>query len=113
MRVSAVRIFPTRAPLRFSGLLPRGRPSLRPWAYYRGDRKLLAALVGLNLANLPLMFGGEGGAAPMAQNRFILPNVILVTIVLAWAVMGRFGRTSRPNDHAMMSARPRAEAPAG
>ncbi|MGZ4575183.1 MAG: hypothetical protein ACXVYU_18535 [Oryzihumus sp.] len=83
------------------------------WAYYRGDRKLLAALIGLNLANLPLMFAGEGGATPMAQNRFILPTVILVTIVMAWAVVGRFARTSRPSEQAMVPARPRSEAPAG
>jgi len=62
------------------------------WAYYRGGRKLLVALVGLNLANLPLMLAGEGGASPMAHNRFILPTVILGTILLAWAVVGRHAR---------------------
>lgn len=62
------------------------------WAYYRGSRKLLTAIIALNVANLPLMFGGDGGAAPMAQNRFILPTVILGTIVIAWAVLYRYAK---------------------
>jgi hypothetical protein len=64
--------------------------SVACWAYYRGGRSLLVAVVALNIANLPLMLGGEGGASAMAQNRFILPTTILVTIVLAWVVLHRF-----------------------
>ena len=37
------------------------------WMYYRGSRKLLAAILALNIANLPLMLAGEGSASPMAQ----------------------------------------------
>lgn len=66
--------------------------SLTCWAYYRGDRKLLVALVALNLSNLPMMLAGEGGASPMAHSRFILPTVILATILIAWGVVGRFAR---------------------
>jgi hypothetical protein len=66
--------------------------SLACWAYYRGGRRLLLGLLALNLANLPMMLAGEGGSSPLAQNRFLLPSIILVTIVLAWAVVGRFAR---------------------
>src|SRR3954468_15819581 len=55
------------------------------WAYYRGSMGLLAGVLALDVLTLPMMLGGEGGAAPMAQNRFLLPTAILVTIVLAWA----------------------------
>jgi hypothetical protein len=64
--------------------------SVACWAYYRGGRKLLAAIIALNVANLPLMFAGDGGASPMAHNRFILPTTILITIVVAWAVIHRY-----------------------
>jgi hypothetical protein len=66
------------------------------WAYYRGSRQLLAALITLNVANLPLMLAGEGAASPMAHNRFILPTVILATILLAWTAVGRYARTGKP-----------------
>jgi hypothetical protein len=62
------------------------------WAHYRGGKGLLAGILALNVLNLPLMLAGEGGAAPMAQNGFMLPTVILGTIVLAWVVTGLLAR---------------------
>lgn len=68
------------------------------WAYYRGSLKLLAALIALNIFNLPLMLGGEGGSSPMAVHRLLLPAVITVTIVLAWGAVGRYAkRRPTPN----------------
>jgi hypothetical protein len=65
------------------------------WAYYRGSRKLLAAIIALNVLNLPLMFGGQGNAENMATNPAVLPTVILFTIVLAWAVIYRYAKPQR------------------
>lgn len=62
------------------------------WAFYRGSRKLLVAIVVLNVLNLPLMFGGQGNAQNMATNPAVLPTVILFTIVLAWAVIYRYAK---------------------
>ena len=62
-------------------------------AFFRGGRKLLAAIVASNVGNLPLMLAGEGGASPMAHNRFILPTTILITILVAWATIGRLAGT--------------------
>jgi len=59
---------------------------------------LLAGILALNVLNLPMMLGGEGGAAPMAQNWFLLPTAILVTIVLAWAVIGLLARGGQAPD---------------
>lgn len=69
------------------------------WAYYRGSRKLLIAILVLNVLNLPLMLAGEGGASPMAHNPFILPTTILATILLAWAVIHRYAKPTAPADH--------------
>jgi hypothetical protein len=69
--------------------------SVACWAYYRGTWKLLVAIVALNVANLPLMLAGEGAASPMVSNRFMLPTVILTTILLAWGVIHRYA-TVRP-----------------
>jgi hypothetical protein len=70
------------------------------WACYRGGRKLLAAIVVLNLLNLPLMVAGEGGAFPMAINPFILPT----TILLAWGVTHHFAKPTRPAADAVSAA---------
>ena len=78
--------------------------SIGCWAYFRGGRKLLAAITALNVANLPLMLAGEGGAAPMAQNRFILPTTILVTIVVAWAVIHRYATRRAAETEAVPTA---------
>ena len=80
------------------------------WAYYRGSLKLLAALIALNILNLPLMLGGESGATAMAQHRLLLPGVIAVTIVLAWAVVGRYAH--RQTDQQPAHATPRHAVPA-
>jgi hypothetical protein len=74
------------------------------WAYYRGGGKLLAAILALNLLNLPLMFAGEGGASPMAHNPFILPTTILITILLAWAAVHRFGQPTANADRPAAAA---------
>jgi hypothetical protein len=62
------------------------------WAFYRGSRKLLVAILVLNVLNLPLMFIGAGGASAMAANPFAVPTIILVTILLAWAVIHRYAK---------------------
>jgi hypothetical protein len=67
--------------------------SIACWAYYRGSRTLLVAIIALNITNLPLMLAGDGAASAMAHNRFILPTTILITIGLAWAVIHHYART--------------------
>jgi hypothetical protein len=77
------------------------------WAFYRGSRKLLAAILLLNVLNLPLMLGGNGGASAMAANRFILPTTILVTIGLAWAVVHRYAQpTAKASGTAVRTGTP-------
>ena len=69
--------------------------SVACWAYYRGSRKLLVVLLLLNVLNLPLMIAGEGFSAPL-HNPFILPTVIMATILLAWGLVWATARRSRP-----------------
>jgi len=68
------------------------------WAYYRGTRRLLAAILALNVLNLPLMLAGEGGASPMAHNAFMLPSTILITILLAWGAIHRYAKPAAEVD---------------
>jgi hypothetical protein len=68
------------------------------WAYYRGSRKLLAAILVLNVLNLPLMLAGEGSASPMAHNPFVLPTTILITVLLAWGSIHRYARADATAD---------------
>lgn len=68
------------------------------WAYHRGSRRLLIGLVVLNLANVPLMLGGQGNATALAGDRFALPAVIAGTVALAWAVIHRYANKPEPAD---------------
>jgi hypothetical protein len=85
--------------------------SVACWAYYRGTRTLLIAILALNLTNLPLMLAGDGAASPMAQNPFIFPTTILATILIAWAIIGRYARrqaTGQPAAHPVAESQPAA-----
>jgi hypothetical protein len=76
------------------------------WAYYRGSGKLLAAILALNVLNLPLMLAGEGGASPMSHNPFMLPTTILITILLAWGVLHRYAKPAAESDEVTGDATP-------
>ncbi|MGM7774506.1 hypothetical protein ACSVHC_00750 [Arthrobacter sp. KNU-44] len=71
------------------------------WAYYKGTWKLLTGLVVLNLTNLPMMLAGEGSAQAMGTSPYILPTVILMTVLLAWIVTYQLAkkgpRASKPS----------------
>lgn len=60
------------------------------WAYYRGSLRLLTGFIAINIIDLPLMFAGDGAASPLASNAIILPTIVLVTIIAAWAVVYAF-----------------------
>lgn len=60
------------------------------WWYFRGDWKLLAAIIFLNLTSLPLMLDGTGSGAALAHNHFILPSIILGQTLLSFALIWFF-----------------------
>lgn len=74
------------------------------WWYFRGDWKLLAAIVILSLTNLPMMFADGNGRA-LANNHFILPSIILVQTVVTIAAFWFFGR-HRGDELAMSAGEP-------
>ena len=57
------------------------------WWYFKGDWKLLAAILFLSVTSLPMMFADGNGRA-LANNHLILPTIILLqtalTLVLIW-----------------------------
>ena len=61
------------------------------WWYFKGDWKLLVALIFLSLTNLPMMFSDGNGRA-LADNHLILPTIILVQTVVTIALVWAFGR---------------------
>lgn len=61
------------------------------WWYFKGDWKLLIALIFLSLTNLPMMFSDGNGRA-LANNHLILPTIILVQTVITVALVWFFGR---------------------
>jgi hypothetical protein len=61
------------------------------WWYFRGDWKLLGAIIFLNLTSLPLMLDGPGSGAALAHNHFILPSIILGQTLLSLALIWFFG----------------------
>ncbi len=62
------------------------------WYYFGGGWKLLAAIVGLNLTNLPLMFSPAGSAYALATNHYILPTIVLAQTLMAWGLIYLFAR---------------------
>ena len=61
------------------------------WWYFRGDWKLLGAIIFLNLTSLPMMADGTGSGTALAHNHFILPSIILGQTLLSLALIWFFG----------------------
>jgi hypothetical protein len=62
------------------------------WFVFRGGKGLLAAIVGLNLMDIPLMFPRAGTGTMLAERPFVLPTIILVQILLTWSAVWYFAR---------------------
>ncbi len=66
--------------------------SVACWFLFRGGRGWLLATVGLNVANVPLMFPQPGAWEMLGRQPFVLPTVILVQIVRTWLAGWSFAR---------------------
>ena len=62
------------------------------WAFFRGSRALLVAIIIFNLINIPLMFPRPGAFRPLMEHHNLLPTLILIQILATWAVVWWFGR---------------------
>ena len=62
------------------------------WAYFRGTRELLVAIVIFNLLNIPLMFPRSGSLTPLMEHHNLLPTLILIQVIATWLLVWWFGR---------------------
>ncbi|MHB0976462.1 MAG: hypothetical protein ACYC1U_04610 [Candidatus Aquicultorales bacterium] len=60
------------------------------WRIFHGNRALLEAIVLLNLANIPIIFGNRIPSIGKAVKKWplMLPSVILGQIIMTWLVVG-------------------------
>ena len=64
------------------------------WCYFGGNKKLLAAIIIFNVADLPSMFASGDVLNPLTSYRFILPTFILLQILLTWYFVWRYAKES-------------------
>ena len=86
--------------------------SIACWRYFGGSKKLLAAIIGLNLTNLPLMFSPAGSAFALSANHFILPTVVLSQTLMAWGFVYFLARKRAAQLGTSTQSQPAALAPA-
>jgi membrane-bound metal-dependent hydrolase YbcI (DUF457 family) len=66
------------------------------WWYFKGSRRLLAAIIILNMMNIPTIFHlNPGTVALIDRMHFILPSFILFQILLTWYFVWLFSRERR------------------
>jgi hypothetical protein len=63
------------------------------WWYFKGNKRLFAAILILNLMNVPTIFRlTPGSIATIDKAHFILPTFILFQILLTWCAVWFFSR---------------------
>lgn len=64
------------------------------WRIYNGNKALLRAIVLLNLANIPIIFGNRIPSIGKAVKKWplVLPSVILGQILITWLAVGFFSK---------------------
>ena len=67
------------------------------WWYFKGSRTLLAAIVILNLVNIPFIFNLMPGVNDLfGRMHFLLPTVILIQILYSWFFVWQFSKKRSP-----------------
>jgi hypothetical protein len=67
------------------------------WWYFKGSRTLLAAIVILNLVNIPFIFNLMPGVNDLlGRMHYLLPTIILIQILYTWFFVWRFSKKRSP-----------------
>ena len=67
------------------------------WWYFKGSRTLLAAIVILNLVNIPFIFNLMPGENDLlGRMRYLLPTIILIQILYTWFFVWQFSKKPSP-----------------
>lgn len=63
------------------------------WWYFKGNKRLLAAIVIFNILDLPVMLASGDSLNIFIDYPAILPTFIVLQIVIAWSLVAKFSRT--------------------
>lgn len=67
------------------------------WWYFKGDKKLLWAIVLFNFVNLPVMLASPDFINILGEFRSILPSFILFQILITWYMVWRYSNVASQN----------------
>lgn len=63
------------------------------WWYFKGNRRLLTAIVMFNILDLPVMLASGDSLNIFIDYPAILPTFIVLQIVISWYLVARFSKT--------------------
>ena len=67
------------------------------WWYFKGSKTLLAAIVILNLVNIPFIFNLMPGVNDLlGRVHYLLPTIILIQILYTWFFVWQFSKKPSP-----------------
>lgn len=67
------------------------------WWYFKGSKTLLAAIVILNLVNIPFIFNLMPGVNDLlGRMHYLLPTIILIQILYTWFFVWQFSKKRSP-----------------
>jgi hypothetical protein len=67
------------------------------WWYFKGSKTLLAAIVILNLVNIPFIFNLMPGVNDLlGRVHYLLPTIILIQILYTWFFVWQFSKKRSP-----------------
>jgi hypothetical protein len=67
------------------------------WWYFKGSKTLLAAIVILNLVNIPFIFNLMPGVNDLlGRVHYLLPTIILIQILYTWFFVWQFSKMRSP-----------------
>ncbi|AYB32706.1 metal-dependent hydrolase [Chryseolinea soli] len=69
------------------------------WWYFKGNKRLLAAIILFNIFDLPVMLASGKALDVFILYPAILPTFILLQILITWYLVARFSKSADENRH--------------
>jgi len=69
------------------------------WWYFKGNKRLLAAIILFNIFDLPVMLASGKALDVFILYPAILPTFILLQILISWYLVARFSKSADENRH--------------
>jgi len=65
------------------------------WWYYKGNKRLLIAIIVFNVLDLPVMFASGESLNIFISHPFLLPTFILFQILISWYFVAKFSKEEK------------------